>query len=295
MAADDGIAAPAEPAYAGCSDLLSRWLPVSYFDLLLEGMARFAPDPLFWLIGGTTVFVIAVSKGAFGGGAASLGVPMLSFLIDPIGAAIVVAPLVSGMDMFTLRAFGPSSWSMPDLKVLIPGLLVGLMLGWLMFEKVDPRIVGLVIGTVSLVFALHWFWKRRRKSAPTRKPPDATLGLIAGTASGFTTFVAHAGGPPVTMYLIRRGLDKRVFVGTNAAFFTLGNLLKLIPYGFLLAARPDAAAAALLFAPLIPLGVPLGVRLHQRLSQDMLLILTNAILIVGGLRLIYVSIKALAG
>lgn len=275
--------------------LLFPLAPVSYLDLLYEGMARFAPDPLFWLIGGVTVFVIAVSKGAFGGGAASLGVPMLSFLIDPIGAAIVVAPLVSGMDMFTLRAFGPSSWSKPDLRVLVPGLLVGLLLGWLMFEKVDPRIVGLVIGTVSLVFALHWFWKRRRKSAPVQKPTDAGLGFVAGTASGFTTFVAHAGGPPVTMYLIRRGLEKRVFVGTNAAFFTLGNLLKLIPYGFLLAARPDAAAAALLFAPLIPLGVPLGVRLHHRLSQDKLLVLTNTILIVGGLRLVYVSLKALAG
>lgn len=268
---------------------------MSYLDLLLEGAARFAPDPVFWLVGGITVFVIAVSKGAFGGGAASLGVPMLSFLIDPIGAAIIVAPLVSGMDMFTLRAFGPSSWSKPDLKVLIPGLLIGLLLGWLMFEKVDPRLVGLVIGSVSLVFAGHWFWKRHRKSAAGQKPVDAVLGLAAGTASGFTTFVAHAGGPPVAMYLIRRGLDKRLFVGTNAAFFTIGNLLKLIPYGLLLAARPDAAAAALLFAPIIPLGVPLGVRLHHRLSQDMVLLLTNGLLVVGSLRLVYVSLKALAG
>lgn len=268
--------------------------PLAYLDLVLASLARFGADPVFWIVGGATVAMIAFSKGAFGGGAASLGVPLLSFFIDPIGAAIAVAPLVSAMDMFTLRTFGPSSWSKPDLRVLLPGLLIGIALGWLLFEAVDPRIAALVIAVVSVGFSGHWFWKRWRRPAATPKPVNAALGVLAGTASGFTTFIAHAGGPPVAMYLIRRGLDKRYFVGTNTAFFTIGNLLKLGPYGVLLAARPDAAAIALMFAPIIPFGVMVGIRLHQRLSQDMILILTNAVLIIGGLRLLYVSVKALA-
>jgi uncharacterized membrane protein YfcA len=267
--------------------------PLAYLDLVLASMARFSADPAFWLVGGATIAMIAFSKGAFGGGAASIGVPLLSFFVDPIGAAIAVAPLVSAMDMFTLRAFGPSSWSMPDLRVLLPGLLIGIALGWLLFEAVDPRLVGLVIALVSVGFAAHWFWKRWRHPATAPKPVSATLGVLAGTASGFTTFVAHAGGPPVAMYLIRRGLDKRFFVGTNTAFFTIGNLLKLGPYGVLMIARPDAAAIALMLAPIIPFGVMLGIRLHHRLSQDMILMLTNAVLIIGGLRLLYVSLKAL--
>jgi uncharacterized protein len=267
--------------------------PLPYADLLIEAVIRFAADPAFWIVGGATIAMIAFSKGAFGGGAASLGVPMLSIFIDPIGAAIIVAPLVSGMDMFTLRAFGPSSWSKPDLRVLLPGLIVGLGLGWLMFEKIDPRIVGLTIALVSIGFAGHWFWKRRRKTVALAMPVHTGLGVLAGAASGFTTFVAHAGGPPVAMYLIRRGLDKRLFVGTNTAFFTIGNLLKLIPYGVLLASRPDAAGAALMLAPVIPLAVPLGVRFHHRLSQDAILVVTNLLLIVGGMRLLWISIKAL--
>lgn len=260
---------------------------------MLEGFARFAPDPTFWIIGGATIALVAFSKGAFGGGAASIGVPTLSFFIDPLGAAMIVAPLVSAMDMFTLRAFGPSSWSKPDLRVLLPGLLIGLGLGWLLFETVDPRLIGLVIALVSLSFALHWFWKRLNRVSAMPKPVHAVLGVLAGAASGFTTFIAHAGGPPITMYLVRRGLDKRLFVGTNTAFFTIGNLLKLIPYGILLAGRPDAAVAALMLCPVIPLAVMLGIRLHHRLSQDMILILTNTLLILGGSRLLYVSIKAL--
>jgi hypothetical protein len=218
---------------------------------------------------------------------------MLSFVIDPVGAAIVVAPLVSAMDMFTLRAFGPSSWSKPDLRILVPGLLVGLGLGWLMLARLDARWVGLAIGVVSLAFALHWFWRRMRKVAVAAQPVEPVAGALAGITSGFTTFIAHAGGPPVAMYLIRRGLDKRLFVGTNTAFFTLGNLLKLGPYGLLMAARPDTAAAALLLAPVIPFAVKAGVMLHHRLSQDGILMVTNILLLVGGARLLHVSIGAL--
>ncbi|MGL5446120.1 MAG: sulfite exporter TauE/SafE family protein, partial [Rhabdaerophilum sp.] len=276
---------PADHMYA-------REAPLPFSDSFLAYLFAQAASPLFWLIGGVTIFAIAVSKGAFGGGLASIGIPMLSLLIDPIGAAIIVAPLVSLMDMFTLRTFGPSSWSKPDLKVLLPGLLIGLGIGWLVFETVDSRLVALLIGLISLSFALHWFWKRSRKTPSAGKPVSTPLGVIAGIASGFTTFVAHAGGPPVVMYLIGRHLEKRLFVGTITAFFTIGNLIKLGPYSMLMAARPDAAAAALLLAPLVPLGVWLGLRAHKHLSFDAIMLIMNIVLILGGSRLIW---QALAG
>ena len=61
-------------------------------------------------------------------------------------------------------------------------------------------------------------------------PVRPALAVVAGTASGFTTFVAHAGGPPVAMYLLARGVPKTVFAGTNVAFFILANVLKLPSY-----------------------------------------------------------------
>lgn len=262
-------------------------------DLLAATMSQQAASPAFWLVGGLTIFVIAASKGAFGGGAASLGVPMLSLIMDPISAAIVVAPLISVMDMFTLRTFGPSSWSKPDLAVLMPGLLLGLGLGWLAFEWIDPRLVALMIGTISLAFALHWFWKRRRRMEPAAKPVSGPLGFVAGAASGFTTFIAHAGGPPVAMYLMRRNLGKTLFVGTTAAFFTLGNLIKLGPYGIMMTTRPDTLAGALLLVPAVPFGVWLGLRLHRHLSYDGIMLATNLLLIFGGGRLVWQSLGAL--
>lgn len=254
---------------------------------ILLAMQSLASDPLFWLVGGVTICVIAASKGAFGGGVASIGVPMLSLITDPIGAAIIVAPLISMMDMFTLRTFGPSSWSKPDLRVLLPGLLAGIGLGWWALTRVNPHLVALLIGLISVIFAVYWFVKRARKDVIQEHPVQPALGFVAGTASGFTTFIAHAGGPPVAMYLIRRQLGKTLFVGTNTAFFTLGNILKLGPYGLLMVHRPDCAAAALLLAPLIPLSVWVGLNWHKRLSYEGILLATNLILIVGGARLIW--------
>lgn len=257
-----------------------------YFDAVIAMATEFATSPAFWLVAGATIFMIAFSKGAFGGGGASLGVPLLSFIMDPVSAAIVVAPLISFMDLFVVQSFGTQSWSKPDLKTLIPGLLIGLGLGYLLVSEVDARIVGIVIGGVTLLFVGHWFLFARRQISGAMAP-NVPLSLLAGTASGFSTFIAHAGGPPITMYLIRRGLDKAAFVGTMAAFFTLGNLLKLGPYGLLMAHKPATAAAALLLAPIVPLGVKIGVVAHHRFSRDQIITLTNILLVVGGLKLLY--------
>ena len=267
-----------------------------YFDALFAAARLWAADPAFWAVGLFTIGAISFSKGAFGGGAASIGVPTLSLIMDPLGAAILVAPLVSFMDMFVLRSFGPSTWSKPDLRVLLPGLIVGLGLGWLLFDRADPRWVALLIGAISLVFAAHYFWRRfhgRNQGATPGHPVQPVLALTAGTASGFTTFIAHAGGPPVALYLARRGLDKAAFVGTNTAIFTLGNLLKLGPYGVLLAARPDAAAGALLLAPIVPFAVHLGVKTFERLSQPAILLAVHLLLAAGGARLVYAAARSL--
>ena len=109
-------------------------------------------DPTFLLIGLATTFVIAVGKGAFGGGLAMLGIPLLSLAIDPIDAAIIVAPLVAFMDLFALRAFGPATWSKPDLAWLLPGLAAGIGIGAAVFALVDPRIVALLIAAITLLF-----------------------------------------------------------------------------------------------------------------------------------------------
>lgn len=251
-------------------------------------------DPLFFLVGLPTVFVMAVSKGAFGGGLAIIGVPLLSLVMSPIEAAIVCAPLVSFMDIFALKSFGPKTWSKPDLTWLVPGLLAGIAVGYAFFALVDVRFVALGIGLITVAFAADYFLRTMHKPQ-SEKPVSPALGLIAGTASGFTTFVAHAGGPPTQMYLLRRGLSKTVYAGTNLALFTLGNFVKLFPYAFLAWAAPQTMLWAALLAPAVPIGVWAGKWLHDRLEQQRLFFWCYVLLTLAAAKLLYDALRGIIG
>src|SRR4051794_6782909 len=142
--------------------------------------------------------------GAFGGGLAVLGIPLLSLVADPIDAAIIVAPLLCLMDVVALGAFGPSTWTKPDLLWLVPGLVIGIASGAAFFTAVDPHLVTLTIALITLGFTAHYFLKGRTMLLSAR-PLARGPAVAAGIAAGFTTFVAHSGGPPIAMYLLRRG------------------------------------------------------------------------------------------
>jgi uncharacterized protein len=249
-------------------------------------------DPVFYLVGLPTVFLIALSKGAFGGGLAILGIPLLSLVMSPLDAAIVVAPLVSFMDLFALRSFGPRTWSKRDLFWLMPCLVIGIGIGYFFFTRFDPHLVEASIAAVTLLFTAHWFLLGRRMK-PSHMPVSPPLAILAGTVSGFTTFVAHSGGPPVNMYLLRRGLDKTMYAGTNLAIFTLGNLVKLVPYGVLAYAKPSTLIAAASLAPIVPIGVWAGVYLHRRLEQNQLYFWCYLLLAAAAAKLLFDALRAL--
>lgn len=241
-------------------------------------------DPLFYCVGYATILIIAIGKSAFGGGLAILGIPLLAFVVSPVEAAIIVALEVSLMDIMALQRFGRSSWSLPDLKWLLPGLATGIAIGYLVFVQVDVRVVSLVIGVITLLFTAHWFLKGRLAAAGAM-PVRPGMALLAGAASGFTTFVAHAGGPPVAMYLLARGLDKTKLVGTTIIIFTLGNWLKLPPYLTLGLANPSALWSALVLAPAVPVGIWLGRIAHDRLDQKRLFFWCYVLLSAAALKL----------
>ena len=78
------------------------------------------------LIAFAGVFLICFMKGAFGGGFSIVGIPLLSFVMDPVTAGGLLAPLFIAMDLYALRYWKPSTWSKPDLALLLPGLVIGI-------------------------------------------------------------------------------------------------------------------------------------------------------------------------
>jgi hypothetical protein len=234
-------------------------------------------DPWFLLVGWATVLVISLGKGAFGGGLAMLGVPLMSLVMSPVEAAILIAPLVALMDVFAVGAFGPSTWSKPDL---------GLAAARPRHRHRD-RSRGRGAGRSGAGRAHHRPDHAGLHRALLPERPDGG----AGDAPGFARARRHRrrclglhdlrgafGRTAVALYLLRRGLDKSLFAGTNVAFFTVGNVLKLPPYLALGWDKPQVWLGALALTPAVPLGVWLGKRLHDRLEQKTLFFWCYAVL-----------------
>ncbi|MDP3547702.1 MAG: sulfite exporter TauE/SafE family protein [Phreatobacter sp.] len=248
-------------------------------------------DWIFYAVGGAATFLMGLGKGAFGGGLAILGIPMLALVMDPIQAAIVTALLVAFMDIFALGSFPRSAWSKPDLAWIMPGFLGGLLVGFLVFEWVDRRWVALVIALITLAYTVHYF--ARRGTPLTGIPVSPGLASIAGAGAGFTTYVAHAGGPPMAMYLLRRDLTKTAYAATTVAIFTVGNLVKLPGYVYSGLGEPGVFMKALALSPIVPVGVLAGRWLHDALPRERLFTLCYVLVGLAGTKLLFDASRAL--
>lgn len=230
------------------------------------------------------VFLICFMKGAFGGGFAIVGIPLLSLVMDPVKAGGLLAPLFIAMDLFSLRYWKPSTWSKPDLKLLVPGLVAGIGIGYALFRFLDHRAIAIVMAAITLTFVALWFKSGGQVKVRPRSSPKA---VAAGLSSCITTMVAHSGGPPLAMYLLPLGLSKQLYAGTTSMFFTVGNILKAVPW--LLLARPTGQVWILMGICLlaIPSGVWLGWRLHEKLDQRQMYRASYSLLILTALKLLW--------
>jgi uncharacterized protein len=230
------------------------------------------------------VFLICFMKGAFGGGFSIIGIPLLSIVMDPVTAGGLLAPLFIAMDLYALRYWKYSTWSKPDLALLLPGLLAGIGLGYMLFRVLDHRAIAIVMAAVTLIFVGLWFVGGGKVTIRPRSSPKA---VGAGIASGISTMVAHSGGPPLAMYLLPLGLSKEVYAGTTSLFFTVGNATKAVPW--LLLVHPTATVWTLMAfcLPAIPIGVWLGWRLHGRLDQSQVYRACYGLLVITALKLLW--------
>ena len=226
------------------------------------------------------VFLICFMKGAFGGGFSIVGIPLLSIVMDPVTAGGLLAPLFIAMDLFALRYWKPSTWSKPDLALLLPGLVTGIATGYLVFRFLDHRAIGIVMAVTTLIFVGLWFAAGREVANRPRSTPKA---ITAGLASGVT----HSGGPPLAMYLLPLGLSKEIYAGTTSLFFTVGNATKALPW--LLLVRPTIGVWELMAIclPAVPIGVWLGWRLHGTLDQRQTFRACYGLLVVTALKLLW--------
>lgn len=246
-------------------------------------------DTSFYVAAVPAVILFGISKGGFGSGLGMLAVPLIAMVISPVQAAAILLPILCFMDLLGLWAYR-GKWMLPELRVLLPASLVGIAVGTLMFEYMSPARLRLLLGVVAISFTLNHWLQAKLSQASEHKLFGPAIGVTAAAVGGFTSFIAHAGGPPVTMYLLRRGLDRTQFVATTVVFFAVVNYVKLAPYAWLGQFDASNLKTSLVLAPLAPVGIGMGVWLHNRVTDRFFYQVAYAILFLVGLKLVYDSI-----
>lgn len=216
----------------------------------------------FWLVGIAATLLFGMSKAGFGAAAGTLAVPLMTLVVPPVFAAAVLLPILLLIDVIGMFVFR-GRFDGANLRIILPGAMVGIVLGWITFGLVDARWIKLLIGIEAAVFALDRFRAVRHSTVAVPSAPTLGRGLFWGCISGFTSFVSHAGGPPILQYLMPQNMDKMRLVGTTVVFFTVVNFAKLGPYAQLGLVDLSNIAVSLLLAPAIPVGYYIGYRLLQ--------------------------------
>lgn len=238
----------------------------------------------FYIIGAVAVLMTGISKSGFAGGLGVLAVPAMSLFVTPQMAAAIMLPILVAMDVANVWRYR-NDWVRRAVYLLVPGAIFGIGIGAATFHLFNPAMLKIGIGLLALWFFANFLWQRQKPTAP-RAFNRFTI-TLAGLASGFTSFIAHAGGPPVKGYLLSQNYEKSQFVGTNGVFFFLVNSLKVVPYFYLGQFTAESLQISLALAPFVPVGIFIGFHLHKIISQSVFTNIAYGFLLLSGVKLLW--------
>jgi uncharacterized protein len=219
-------------------------------------------DPVFYAVAIPAVLMLGIGKSGFGAGIGSLAVPLMAIAVTVPQAAAILMPVLFVADVLGMAAFR-KDFDKALLKFLVPFALLGTVIGTLLFKVLDSHLVAGIVGVFTLLFlAQRLLFPPKSDSVP----PPRWLGALLTTASGFTSFVAHAGGPPVNAYVIPLRLSPVRYTATMAFLFFIVNLSKWIPYAWLGLLDARNMLTSLVLLPFVPVGVWVGVRIARRIN-----------------------------
>jgi hypothetical protein len=245
-------------------------------------------DPLFYLATIPGILLYGISKGGFAGGFGIVAVPLMALIVSPAQAAAIMLPILLAMDLGAVWAYR-RHWDSAVMKTLLAGGLAGTVIGTLTFRLLSADALKLLLGAIAIAFVVYR-WTRRDSAAAAAQPSYAK-GTFWATLSGITSFVAHAGGAPMSVYLLPLRLKSAQLVGTTAVFFALLNWSKVLPYWWLGLFSAENLVTSAALAPVGLAGVFAGVRLRRRIDERLFYRLVYGFLLVTGAKLLYDGLK----
>lgn len=237
------------------------------------------------------VTLVGLSKGGLGGAFALMGVPILSLVMSPVQAAALLLPVLLMMDAVSLWTW--RGWfDKATLWHTLPGAAFGIAVGGLTAAYTPEAMVRFLVGVVAVGFVARMAWARRAGPAEANGQ-NKVRGTFWGSIAGFTSFVAHAGGPPFQVYILPLRLDPRVYTGTSVIFFAIVNVAKLVPYTALGQFNAVTLTSAAALLPLAVGSTLLGAKVVKHMRADVFYPFMYTMIALVGLKLIWDGLIAL--
>lgn len=262
-----------------------------------------------WLVLALVALSVGVSKSALPGLSTLGVALIATVMPAKESTGLLLLLLLCGDLVAVSSYWRQADWRLLSRMLLpvLGGVLVGVVFLARVDDLVMRRTIGAVLLALLAVRAVRWFVDRRSArraerdtaqdgagdagaadtaaadaadmpvalgaSGPAGEPaaqrPHLGVGAVYGTLAGFTTMVANAGGPVMSLYLLSVGATKLRFMGTAACFFFATNLVKL-PFSIGLSlVTVDTLRTALVLVPLVLLGAVIGRRLLRSIDQKL--------------------------
>lgn len=258
-------------------------------DYILPGVS----PALFWVFVAAAVIIQVISKSGFAGGAGILSLPLMMLVMPVDKVAATLLPLLILLDLNAIYHHRHNkNWTVIR-QIYVPaivGILLGALVWWRVGEAGIETYGGYIkrfVGVMAILLAMYIFarevsqeWVRGKKAGPR-------IGWVAGIFAGFSSTIAHAAGPIVSLFVFSQDLGKTLFVGTVAWTFTLINLTKLPFYVAVNLIDLSVLRFDVLLVPLIPAGSWLGKWMHYRVSESLFNRIIMALTLLAGIQLLF--------
>jgi uncharacterized membrane protein YfcA len=234
------------------------------------------------------VILVGMAKGGFSG-LGALGTPVAALVLPPTVAAAILLPILIVQDAVSVWSFR-HSWDKWIVAWMLPGAVIGVAIGWAIAASINEETMMAVLGAITLLFGLYRLWVERGGRVVAASTSPGWVGGLFGVATGFTSQIAHAGGPPFQMWVTPRKLPHLTYAGTNSILFAAINWFKVPSYVALGVLTHDVIVAAALLVPLAIVATLVSVRVVRVLRPERFYTIIYLLMVLLGGKLIFDAI-----
>ncbi len=241
-------------------------------------------NSLFFLCVVPAIILYGIAKSGLGGSISLISIPLMTIVMPLNHALAILLPILIFSDFVSAYRFR-KEFDKETLKLMVPFAAVGVFVGSLTFTVFSEDYLKLFLGIMGFLFSGHYFIFSKAINSP--KKASFYKGAICSSIAGFTSFCAHSGGTPTSIYLLPLRLKKETYVGTRILFFTSVNIIKLPLYINLSMVNFNTLYHSMVLLPLSLIGIFIGYKLLKIIKEHLFYNIIYFLIFVSSVKLIF--------